>query len=158
MAARPTFSQHLMGLASPHRPAFFFAYAGMWIHQFIGAGLLVFFDHVPMLEAFAALTIASFSIALLVYAVLSRQYSLLVNAVSYGLSMTSALSPGSLHFVFPFLAVTIALVSGYAMMSREYCRYAEEVGGGRQEGMPVWIGVLVAVVIISLCLLGLSML
>ena len=158
MAARPTFSQHLMGLAAPRRPAFFFAYAGMWIHQFIGAGLLIFFVHVPLLEGFAALTIASFSIALLVYAVLSRQYSLLVSAVSYGLSMTGALSPGSLHFVFPFLAVIIALVSGYAMMSREYCRYAEEVGGAGQEGMPVWTGVLVAVVIISLCLLGLSML
>ena len=147
-----------MGFASPQRPAFFFAYAGMWIHQLIGAALLLLFVHVPMLEAFAALTVASFSLALLVYGVLSRQYSLLVNAVSYGLSMTGALSPRGLHFVFPFLAVIIALVSGYATMSREYSRYAEEVGGGRYEGMPVWIGMLVAVVIISLCLLGLSML
>ena len=156
MATRPTFSQFLIGHASLRRPAFFYAYAGMWIHLLGGAVLLLLFAHVPMLNALAALTIASFSIAIVVYGVLARQYSLMVNVVSYGLSMIAGLSPETLNIVFPILAIIFALVSGYSIMSKEYCCYLKDVGEGRKEGMPVWIGVLVAAAIIFLCLLGLS--
>ena len=76
--------------------------------------------------------------------------------VPYGLSMITALSPEELNIVFPVLAVILALVSGYSVMSREYHRYVKEVGRGGEAEMPVWIGILVAVAIISLCLLGLS--
>ena len=156
MATRPTFSQYLMGKASQRRPAFLHAYACMWIHLCCGAVLLLVFAQVPMLKALAALTIASFSMAIVVYGVLVRQYTLLVTLVPYGLSMTTALFPEDLNIVLPVLAAIFPLVSGYSVMSGEYCRYVEEVGRAGEAEMPVWIGILVAVAIISLCLLGLS--
>ncbi|MFP6588977.1 MAG: hypothetical protein VCE12_00490 [Candidatus Latescibacterota bacterium] len=97
MPKRQSFSQFLIGTASLERPSFFDAYAGMWLHFIVSVPLLVFFAHVPIVEALSSMAIGSLSLGILVYSVLSREFGLLVNIVSYVLSLGRALEPVDLY-------------------------------------------------------------
>ena len=97
MPKRQSFSQFLIGTASRERPSFFYAYAEMWLHFIVSVPLLVFFAHVPIVEALSSMAIGSLSLGILVYSVLSREFGLLVNIVSYVLSLGRALEPVDLY-------------------------------------------------------------
>ena len=50
----------------------------MWLHLIVSVPLLVFFAHVPIVEALSSMAIGSLSLGILVYSVLSREFGLLV--------------------------------------------------------------------------------
>ena len=158
MARHRTFSQYLTGQASLERPCFFYAYSGFWLHLLAGVVLLLLFGPLPAGDALAPLIIGSFSLGVVVYGLLSGEYALLVNLVSYAFSMIRVVSPNTLSFGFLLIAVIIALVSGYFLLSSEYRRYAGEVYDSPGERVPLWITILTGIVVLLLCLYGLSLL
>ena len=159
MARHRSFSQYLIGQTSLERPCFFYAYAGMWLHLLIGTALLFFFSQWPLITTLPSLVIGSFSLGILIYSLLSREYSLLVNLASYALSMIRVLSPNTLSFIFLLIAIIISLVSGYFLLSSEYQRYNMETSSnGVAIGIPIWITVLTGVCVILICIYGLSLL
>ena len=159
MARHRTFSQYLIGQASLERPCFFYAYSSMWLHLFIGATLLFAFSQWPLIRTLPSLVIGSFSLGILIYSLLSREYALLVNLAAYALSMIRALSPDTLGFIFLLIAIIIALVSGYFLLSSEYRHYNREIFNNADEGgIPLWITVLTGVCTILICIYGLSLL
>ncbi|MDP7635900.1 MAG: hypothetical protein QF402_23385, partial [Candidatus Latescibacteria bacterium] len=111
-----------------------------------------------ILSALPSVVIGSFSLGVVIYSLLTREYALLVNLISYALSMIRALAPQTVGFVFLLVAVIIALASGYVLLSREYQRYTSEVSGLKQEGIPLWITIMTGLAVILICLYGLSLL
>ena len=160
MAPTRTFSQYLIGQASLERPCFFYAYSGMWLLLFIGAILLLLFGSIPLLETLPSLVIGSFSLGILIYSLLAREYALLVNFASYTLSMIRAVSPETLGFVFLLIAIITALVSAYFLLSGEYQRYNREEfdESYAKGGIPLWITVIMGITVILICIYGLSLL
>ena len=158
MPPHRTFSQHLTGQDSLERPCFLYAYSGFWLHLLVGVLLLLLFGPLPLRDTIAPLVIGSFSLGVLIYSLLSREYSLLVNLASYAFSMIRVVSPNTLSFGFLLIAVIIALVSGYFLLSSEYRRYAGEVYDSPGERVPLWITILTGIVVLLLCLYGLSLL
>ena len=158
MPAHPTFPQYLVGQASLERPAFFWAYAGMWVHLLVGALLLLIFGQVPLINALASLVISSFSVGILLYGVLTRAYSLLVNLVSYVLSTLRALVPEEVSFIYLVVAIIIVLVSAYFLLTHEYQRYTTEIYHMSGVRIPLWITVFMGLTLVFLCLYGLYLL
>ena len=83
MPRRQSFSQFLIGSADLDRPSFFYAYSGMWLHLLISVPVLIFFASVPILDALSSMAISSLSLGTIVYSILTREYGLLINLVSY---------------------------------------------------------------------------
>ena len=155
---RLKFSQFLIGQASLERPAFFYAYAGMWLHLFIGTHLILIFTDLPVFDAITSLTIGSFSLGILIYGLLAREYVLFINIASYALSMVSALSPGTLSTLYLLVAILMSLVSGYFLMASEYKRYNKEVYDDDRNGVPSWVTILMATTVLLICVFGLNLL
>ena len=159
MPRRITFSQYLIGQISLERPCFFYAYAGMWLHLLAGAILLLVLSQLPLRHTIPSLIISSFSLGILLYGLLAREYALLVNLVSYTIGIVRTLSPQSLSFVFLLVAIIVALVSAYFLLSSEYRRYNRELSDNEAEGaIPLWISVLMGTTVLLLCIYGLSLL
>ncbi|MBQ37381.1 MAG: hypothetical protein QGI32_10590 [Candidatus Latescibacteria bacterium] len=158
MPRRQSFSQFLIGTAALERPSFFYAYAGMWLHLIVSVPLLVFFAQVPLLEALSSMAIGSLSLGILVYSIVSREYGLLVNIVSYVLSLGRALEPVDLGYTFLVIAIIISMASGYLLLSSEYRRYTREVYDGDETGMPLWITVCIGTMLVMLFIYGLRLL
>ena len=159
MARSRTFSQHLVGQATLERPSFFYAYSGMWLHLLVGSALIGIFGQFSLLTTLPSLVIGSLSLGILIYSLLTREYGLLVNLVSYALSMVKALSPNTIGFLFLLIAVIVSLSSGYFLLSSEYKRYSREISGDSgQHGIPLWITILTGVFVILICIYGLSLL
>ena len=158
MHRRQSFSQFLIGTASLERPSFFYAYAGMWLHLLLSVPVLVFILRIPLLDSLTCMAIGSFSIGAVIYGILSREYGLMVNVLSYALSLGRAIEPGFLGYIFLVLSIIIALASGYFLLSREYRRYTREVYDGDESGVPLWITVAIGCTLILLCLYGVQLL
>ena len=159
MARQKAFSQHLIGQASLERPSFFYAYSGMWLHLLVGSILILWFGSFSLINTLPSLMIGSLSIGILIYSLLTREYALMVNVFPYALSMIRALSPGTLGFVFLLVAIIVAMVSGYFLLSSEYKKYSREISTGtRNDGIPIYITILTGFVVILICIYGLSLL
>ena len=157
MARRQSFSQFLIGSASLERPSFFYAYAGMWLHLIVSVPILVFLVNVPLLDALSSMAISSLSLGILVYSLLSREYGLLVNVLSYALSLGRAIDPSTLGYTFLVIAIIIALASGYLLLTSEYRRYTREIYDG-ESGVPLWITVSIGTTILLLFIYGIQLL
>ena len=155
---RQSFSQFLIGSASLERPSFFYAYSGMWLHLIVSLPLFVFLLNVPLLDALGSIAISSLSLGIIVYSVVSREYGLLVNLVSYALSMARAIDPKVWGISFLVVAIIIAFASGYLLLSSEYRRYTREVYDGDESGVPLWITVITGSTLILLFLYGIRLL
>jgi hypothetical protein len=155
---RQTFSHFLIGTASLERPSFFYAYAGMWLHLIVSVPLLFFLARVPLLEAASSMAIGSLSLGILVYSVLAREYGLLVNIISYVLSIGRAIDPVDLGYTFLVIAIIISMASGYMLLSSEYRRYTREVYQGDESGVPLWITVCIGTTLVLLFIYGLRLL
>ena len=158
MRHRQSFSQFLIGTASLKRPSFFYAYSGMWLHLILGVPMLVFFLDVPLLDALSSIPTSSLSVGIIVYSFMTREYGLLVNLVSYGISLARAFEPAFLGFPFLISAIIIALASGFLLLSSEYRRYTREIYGGEESGVPLWITVTISTTLILLFILGIRLL
>ena len=155
---RQSFSQFLIGSASLERPSFFYAYAGMWLHILIGVPILILWLGVPILDAMTSTAISSLSLGIIVYSLLSREYGLLVNVFAYLLSLGRAITPDLLGGTLLLVAIVIALISGYILMSSEYRRYTREVYDGDESGVPLWITVTIGTTLLLLFVYGLQLL
>ena len=158
MQRRLSFSQFLIGTASLERPAFFYAYSGMWLHLLLSLPLLVFVLQVPLVDALTSTAISSFSLGAVIYSILSREYGLLVNVLPYAISLGRAIEPGLVGYSFLVLSVIIGLASGYFLLSREYRRFTREVYDGDESGVPLWITVTIDCTLILLFLYGVRLL
>lgn len=104
------------------------------------------------------MAIGSLSLGILVYSVLSREFGLLVNIVSYVLSLGRALEPVDLGYTFHVIAIIISMASGYLLLSSEYRRYTREIHNGDESGVPLWITVSVGTTTVILFIYGLRLL
>jgi len=159
VASRPSFSQYLIGHASLERPPFFYAYSGMWLHLIVGSGLLLLFTDVPVFRALTSMVLGSFCLGIVVYGILARENALFINVGSYASSMGRLAYPEELSSVFLVVAVLVALVSAYFLLTREYKRYNREVfddqSGGR---VPAWMIITMGIVVVVICVFGLNLL
>ncbi|GEM_PF-556055 len=159
MASHKTFSQHLIGQASLERPSFFYAYAGMWLHLLVGALLILFFGSFSFVKTLPSLMLGSVSIGILIYSLLTREYALLINVLSYILSMIRTLSPATLGIVFLPVAIIVTIVSGYSLLSKEYRKYSrEQCPRSSNDEIPIYITVLIGFAVMLICIYGLSLL
>jgi len=158
MPRRQSFSQFLIGSADLDRPSFFYAYSGMWLHLLISVPVLIFFASVPILDALSSMAISSLSLGTIVYSILTREYGLLINLVSYGMSMARAIDADLLGYGFLIVAVIVATSSGYMLLSSEYRRYTQEVYDGDEAGLPLWITVSIGCSLMALFLYGIYLL
>ncbi|MBT4096317.1 MAG: hypothetical protein HOM68_03640 [Gemmatimonadetes bacterium] len=154
---RQSFAQFLVGTASLERPSFFYAYAGMWLHLIVSVPLLVFAG-IPLLEATSSMAVGSLSLGIIVYSLLSREYGLLVNLVSYVLSLARVIDPSMLGYTFLVIAIIISLASGYMLISSEYRRYTREIYDGDESGVPLWITVCIGTTTVMLFIYGVRLL
>lgn len=104
------------------------------------------------------MAIGSLSLGILVYSVLSREFGLLVNIVSYVLSLGRALEPVDLGYTFLVIAIIISMASGYLLLSSEYRRNTREIHNGDESGVPLWITVSVGTTTVILFIYGLRLL
>ncbi|HCV24603.1 MAG: hypothetical protein CME13_08665 [Gemmatimonadetes bacterium] len=108
----------------------------MWLHLIISVPVLVLFAGIPLLEAASSMAVGSLSLGIIIYSLLSREYGLLVNIVSYVLSLARAIDPATLGYTFLVIAIIISLASGYLLISSEYRRYTREIYDGDGSGVP----------------------
>ncbi|MBM3276718.1 MAG: hypothetical protein FJY95_01370 [Candidatus Handelsmanbacteria bacterium] len=153
--ARTGFAPYLFGAISLERPPFFYAYGGMWLHLLLGL-VLVPMLALPFLDSLSAVVIASLSLGIIVYSVLAREYGLLINVLSYGLSLVQFTPLRGQHAPLMTAAILIAVASCYLILSQQYRRYIKEVFGG-EHGIPMWIAGLALLVLITLFLYGLTL-
>ena len=158
MTSRQSFSQFLIGSASLERPSFFYAYSGMWLHLIISVPVFIFLVGVPAFDALVSMAISSLSVGILVYSLLAREYALLINAVSYVLSLGRTVSPEIFTYAFLIVAVIISMASGYILISSEYRRFTREVYSGDESGVPLWITVLIGTTLLLLFIYGIRLL
>ena len=158
MPRRQSFSQFLIGSADLERPSCFYAYSGMWLHLLISVPILVFFASVPILDALSSMAISSLSLGIVVYSLLAREYGLLINLVSYGMSMVRAIDASLLGYTFLITAIIVATASGFMLLSSEYRRYTKEVFEGDETGVPPWITVVIGSILMLLFIYGVYLL
>jgi formate hydrogenlyase subunit 3/multisubunit Na+/H+ antiporter MnhD subunit len=130
----------------------------MWLHLISGTAFLLIFTQVPLLATFISMVVGSFCLGIVIYGFLAREYGLLINVGSYLSSVGRLFSSGDLSTVFLVVAIIIALVSAYFLLSGEYRRYNRDVYGDQGAGIPLWITVIMGTVVILLCIFGLNML
>ena len=130
----------------------------MWLHILIGVPILILWLGVPILDAMTSTAISSLSLGIIVYSLLSREYGLLVNVFAYLLSLGRAITPDLLGGTLLLVAIVIALISGYILMSSEYRRYTREVYDGDESGVPLWITVTIGTTLLLLFVYGLQLL
>ena len=155
---RQSFAQFLIGSADLDRPSFFYAYSGMWLHLIVSVPILIFFVRVPTLDALSSMAISSLSLGIIVYSILTREYGLLINLASYGMSMVRAIDADLLGYGFLIIAIIVATASSYMLLSSEYRRYTKEVYQGDETGLPLWMTVSIGCSLILLFLYGIHLL
>lgn len=155
MPRRISFTQYLVGHASLERPPFFYAYAGMWLHLFIGTSVLAFATSIPLLTLFSSMVVSSFCLSIVIYGLLTREYGLLINIGSYASSIGQMFSSDITSIILLVVSIIAALFSGYILLSGEYRRYNQEIHGGAI-GVPQWITIMMGIVVVLLCIFGLN--
>ena len=149
-----TFAHYLMGHAPFKRPPFFYAYVAMWLHLFIGTGLLTLSAARDWLSIFAALVVGSFCIGLVLYGLLTERYGLLINIGAYTASIARAFSADATVITCFIAGLIAAFVSGYSLLAAEYSRYQREVNGWPAP-LPTSAAFLLGAAIVLLCAYGL---
>ena len=152
---RTSFAQYLFGSVSLERPPFFYAYSVMWLHLLLCLVLVPLFA-LPLFDSLSALMIASLSLGIIIYSIVAREYGLLINILSYGLSMAQLTSLKAHHAPLMTVAILVALASCYLILSQQYRRYIKEVYGD-EHGIPLWIAGLTLLLVIMLFLYGLNL-
>jgi len=130
----------------------------MWLHLIISVPFVVLFAGIPLLEAASSMAVGSLSLGIIIYSLLSREYGLLVNIVSYVLSLARAIDPATLGYTFLVIAIIISLASGYLLISSEYRRYTREIYDGDESGVPLWITVCIGTTTVLLFIYGIRLL
>ncbi len=130
----------------------------MWLHLIVSIPVLVFFGGIPLVDAISSMAVGSLSLGIVVYSLLSWEYGLLVNLVSYVLSLARAVDPAMLGYTFLVIAIIISLASGYLLISSEYRRYTREVFDGDESGVPLWITVCIGTMTVMLFIYGIRLL
>ena len=152
---RTGFAQYLLGSLSLERPPFFYAYSGMWLHLLLSL-VLVPLLALPFLDSLSALMIASLSLGIVVYSLVAREYGLLINIVSYGLSLAQLTPLRAHHAPLMMIAILVAMASCYLILSQQYRRYIKEIYGD-EHGIPLWITGITLLLVIMLFLYGLTL-
>ena len=158
MPRRQSFSLFLIGSADLDRPSFFYAYSGMWLHLIVTVPLLVFFLQVPFLDSLSSMAISSLRLGVIVYSILTREYGLLINLASYGMSMVRAIDADLLGYGFLIVAIIIATASCYMLLASEYRRYTKEVYHSDETVLPLWITVSIGSSLMLLFMYGVYLL
>ena len=156
MSRRPAFANHLVGTSS-HRPPFFYAYLAIWLHAAAGAVLLLPFMRLPIAEGLAVLLLASLCFGVIIYALSSRQYDLLVNLVAYGLNLHFIFTQESRTFLFLLCAALVSFASTYLLLGREYRFYNKTEDRPTNAPLPWWARGLVGCLLVFFFFYGISM-
>ena len=127
MPKSTAFAHYLMGHAPFRRAPFFYAYVGMWLHLLIGTGFLALSDARDWLSIFAALAVGSLCVGLVLYGLMTKRYSLLINIGAYVASIARAFSTDAVVLTCFIAGLIAALVSGYSILSAEYRHYQREI-------------------------------
>ena len=155
MPKSTAFAHYLMGHAPFKRAPFFYAYVGMWLHLLIGTGFLALSDAHDWLSIFAALAVGSLCMGLVLYGLMTKRYSLLLNIGSYAASIARAFSTDPVVLTCFIAGLIAALVSSYSILAAEYGHYQREAH--RQPvPLPTSVALLLGAAIVLLCFLGIS--
>ncbi len=130
----------------------------MWLHLIVGTLVLSFVVEVSGSRLMSSMIVGSLCLGMVVYGVLTREYTLVINLGSYAVLMSRLLPHIPLD---PLLLVAVLLVvmaSGYTLMAREYRRYREAVCGDKgSTRIPAWFGVTLGITTLFLCIFALSL-
>ena len=154
MPKSTAFAHYLMGHAPFRRAPFFYAYVGMWLHLLIGTGFLALSDARDWLSIFAALAVGSLCVGLVLYGLMTKRYSLLINIGAYVASIARAFSTDAVVLTCFIAGLIAALVSGYSILSAEYRHYQREVNR-LPAPLPKSAALLLGAAIVLLCVYGL---
>lgn len=154
MPKSTAFAHYLMGHAPFRRAPFFYAYVGMWLHLLIGTGFLVLSAARDWLSIFAALAVGSLCVGLVLYGLMTKRYSLLINTGAYVASIACAFSTDAVVLICFIAGLIAALVSGYSILAAEYRRYQREVNHP-PASLPKSAALLLGAAIVLLCVYGL---
>ncbi|MCY3788215.1 MAG: hypothetical protein OXH63_05450 [Gemmatimonadetes bacterium] len=154
MPKSTAFAHYLMGHAPFRRAPFFYAYVGMWLHLLIGTGFLALSDARDWLSIFAALAVGSPCVGLVLYGLLTKRYSLLINIGAYVASIARAFSTDAVVLTCFIAGLIAALVSGYSILAAEYRHYQREVNL-LPAPLPKSAALLLGAAIVLLCFYGL---
>lgn len=154
MPKSTAFAHYLMGHAPFRRAPFFYAYVGMWLHLLIGTGFLALSDARDWLSIFAALAVGSLCVGLVLYGLLTKRYSLLINIGAYVASIARAFSTDAVVLTCFIAGLIAALVSGYSILAAEYRHYQRE-GNRLPAPLPKSAALLLGAAIVLLCVYGL---
>ncbi len=154
MPKSTAFAHYLMGHAPFRRAPFFYAYVGMWLHLLIGTGFLALSDARDWLSIFAALAVGSLCVGLVLYGLMTKRYSLLINIGAYVASIARAFSTDAVVLTCFIAGLIAALVSGYSILSAEYRHYQREINR-LPAPLPMSAALLLGAAIVLLCVYGL---
>lgn len=154
MPKSTAFAHYLMGHAPFKRAPFFYAYIGMWLHLLIGTGFLALSDARDWLSIFAALVVGSLCVGLVLYGLMTKRYSLLINIGAYVASIARAFSTDAVVLTCFIAGLIAALVSGYSILAAEYRHYQREVNH-LPAPLPMSAALLLGAAIVLLCVYGL---
>ena len=154
MPKSTAFAHYLMGHAPFRRAPFFYAYVGMWLHLLIGTGFLALSDARDWLSIFAALAVGSLCVGLVLYGLMTKRYSLLINIGAYVASIARAFSTDAVVLTCFIAGLIAALVSGYSILAAEYRHYQREVNH-LPAPLPKSAALLLGAAIVLLCVYGL---
>ncbi len=154
MPKSTAFAHYLMGHAPFRRAPFFYTYVGMWLHLIIGTGFLALSDARDWLSIFAALTVGSLCVGLVLYSLQTKRYSLLINIGAYVASIARAFSTDAVVLTCFIAGLIAALVSGYSILAAEYRHYQLE-GNHLPAPLPKSAALLLGAAIVLLCVYGL---
>ena len=154
MPKSTTFAHYLMGHAPFRRAPFFYAYVGMWLHLLIGTGFLALSDARDWLSLFAALVVGSLCVGLVLYGLLTKRYSLLINIGAYVASIARAFSTDAVVLTCFIAGLIAGLVSGYSILAAEYRGYQREINH-LPAPLPKSAALLLGTAIVILCVYGL---
>ena len=154
MPKSTAFAHYLMGHAPFRRAPFFYAYVGMWLHLLIGTGFLALSDARDWLSIFAALAVGSPCVGLVLYGLMTKRYSLLINIGAYVASIARAFSTDAVVLTCFIAGLIAALVSGYSILAAEYRHYQREVNR-LPAPLPKSAALLLGAAIVLLCVYGL---
>ena len=154
MPKSTAFAHYLMGHAPFRRAPFFYAYVGMWLHLLIGTGFLALSDARDWLSIFAALAVGSLCVGLVLYGLMTKRYSLLINIGAYVASIARAFSTDAVVLTCFIAGLIAALVSGYSILAAEYRHYQREINR-LPAPLPKSAALLLGAAIVLLCVYGL---
>ena len=128
MPTQLSFTQYLLGHATPKRPPFYLAYTTLWAHWVVSSALAILSVEQDTLAVLSSLALASLALGLTVYGFFARQPILLVNVLCYASTLWCLMEYSQVAWgLFIFSTIT-GLTSCHVVIGSEYTRYKREVG------------------------------